>query len=359
MSKQDKIVGLNKSKKVVFHFLNTGNYSGAENVVINIANMVDNYEHVYVSPDGKINEILKGNNIRHISIKKLSLKSFYFVIKKYEPDIVHLHDFKASIIGGFLHNHIRRYGGRIVSQIHKNDKRMAKWSMISVLYGSVLNCFDRVVVVSESVVNEYIFRNKLKNKSIVVSNIVDYHKMLCFSKKNNPKSFDIVYVARMSDEKGPMRFLDIIDSVNQKRAVTVVWIGDGQLKEQIEAIIKTKHLDKVIKLIGFQSNPYPFIRKSKIAILTSKFEGFGLSALEAQLMGNPVVATNVGGLSNIINSETGLLTNDNTAFVNEIVKLLENKNYYKMKHEAALKHSQVVNDIDEFIRVFTQIYEVG
>lgn len=258
-----------------------------------------------------------------------------------------------------MHNHIRRYGGRIVSQIHKNDKRMAKWSMISVLYGSVLNCFDRVVVVSESVVNEYIFRNKLKNKSIVVSNIVDYHKMLCFSKKNNPKSFDIVYVARMSDEKGPMRFLDIIDSVNQKRAVTVVWIGDGQLKEQIEAIIKTKHLDKVIKLIGFQSNPYPFIRKSKIAILTSKFEGFGLSALEAQLMGNPVVATNVGGLSNIINSETGLLTNDNTAFVNEIVKLLENKNYYKMKHEAALKHSQVVNDIDEFIRVFTQIYEVG
>lgn len=347
----------NKNKKRVFHFLNTGNYSGAENVVVNIAQLVNNYNHVYVSPDGAINEILSNNNISHISIPKLSFLNYLHIVSKYKPDIVHAHDFKASIIAGILSSKVTSYGGKVIAQLHKNDLRMTKLSVLSVVFCLILKRFSKVIVVSQSVVNEYIFKEKLKKKAVTVNNIVNFEKIKKESEVFDVDDYDIVYVARMSDEKGPLKFLDIIEQVNKKRPVKVVWVGDGDMLNTVKHIISVKNLNNVIELAGFQSNPYPYIIAGKIAILTSKYEGFGLSALEAQLLGKPVVSTNVGGLGAILTKDTGLLTNSDDEFVDEIIRLLNNRQYYLFKQENAKKRSKKINDISKYIKKFNKIYE--
>ena len=354
---ENKNKNKNKNKKRVFHFLNTGNYSGAENVVVNIAQLVNNYDHVYVSPDGAINEILSNNNISHISISKLSFLNYLHIVNKYKPDIVHSHDFKASIIAGILSSKVTGYGGKVIAQLHKNDLRMTKLSVLSIVFCLILKRFSKVIVVSQSVVNEYIFKEKLKKKAVTVNNVVNFEKIKRESLRFVVDNYDIVYVARMSDEKGPLKFLDIIEQVNQRKAVKVVWVGDGGMLDIVKNTIELKHLKNVIQLAGFQSNPYPYITNSKIAILTSKYEGFGLSALEAQLLGKPVVSTNVGGIGAILTKDTGLLTNSDDEFVDEIIRLLNNQQYYLFKQENAKKRSKKINDISKYIKKFNKIYE--
>lgn len=344
-----------ESKKV-FHFLNTGSYSGAENVVVNIAQLVDNYEHVYVSPDGQITEILKRNNIKHISIPKLSFLTFSRIIRKYRPDIVQAHDFKASIIAGSLSNKVTRYGGKVISQLHKNDVRMSKISILSVVFLLLLKKFSKVIVVSQSVVDEYIFKNKLKDRAVVVNNIVNLENIQKESLAFDVKNYDIVYVARISDEKDPMRFVDIIEQVNLRKSIKVVWVGDGSMLNLVKKAISAKNLDNVIELVGFQSNPYPYIKAGKVALLTSKYEGFGLSALESQLLGKPVVSTDVGGIHAIVSDKSGLLTNDDNEFVNEVVKLLEDEQYYLEKQKHAKIRSMKINDIPGYVKKFQSIY---
>lgn len=345
-----------EDKKLVFHFLNTGNYSGAENVVVNIATLLSDYHHIYVSPDGPINDILIKNNIEHISIPKLSFMSYLHVINKYKPDIIHAHDFRASIIAGILGHSVKRYGGKIISQLHKNDMRMMHISIISMFFYLTLNQFSKIIVVSQSVINEYIFSEKLKKKAVVINNIVNFEKMKNDSLEFDVDHYDIVYVARMSDEKGPLRFIDIIEQVNKINPVTVTWVGDGDMFEIVKHKIEIKHLEHVIKLVGFQSNPYPYMRSSSISVMTSKYEGFGLSALESQLLGKPVVSTNVGGLSGILTSSTGLLTNDDSEFIDEIIRLLNDSEYYLFKKKNAQERSKQINDISGYIRKLNCIY---
>lgn len=345
-----------EDKKKVFHFLNTGNYSGAENVVVNIATLLGDYHHIYVSPDGPINEILIENNIDHISISKLSFISYLHIVNKYKPDIIHAHDFKASIIAGILANSVKRYGGKIISQLHKNDVRMTHISIVSILFCLLLNQFSKIIVVSQSVIDEYIFSSKLKKKAVVINNIVNYEKIKRDSLKFDIDNYDIVYVARMSDEKGPLKFIDIIERVNQRNPIKVIWVGDGNMLDIVKHEIEFKHLESVIKLVGFQTNPYPYIRAGKIAVMTSKYEGFGLSALEAQLLGKPVVSTNVGGLNAILTSSTGLLTNDDSEFIDEIIRLLNDDEYYLFKQKHAKERSNKINNISGYIRKLNFIY---
>ncbi|QEA50367.1 glycosyltransferase [Leuconostoc lactis] len=345
-----------ESKKI-FHFLNTGSYSGAENVVINITQLVDNYEHVYVSPDGQITEILKKNNIKHIPIPKLSFLTFSRIIRKYRPDIVQAHDFKASIIAGSLSSKVTRYGGKVISQIHKNDMRMSKISLLSVVFLLLLKSFSKVIVVSQAVVDEYIFKDKLKDRAVVINNIVNLENIQKESLAFDVDYHDIVYVARISDEKDPLRFVNIIEQVNLRKPIKVIWVGEGNMVDIVKKAISVKNLDNVIELVGFQSNPYPYIKAGKVALLTSKYEGFGLSVLESQLLEKPVVSTNVGGLHAIVSDKSGLLTNDDSEFVNEVVKLLEDEQYYLEKQKHAKIQSMKINDISGYVKKFKSIYE--
>ena len=83
----------------VIHVLNSNRYSGAENVAITIIKELNNeMDCLYACPRGPIEEILKKENIKYIPIKKLSIREINKVIKEYNPDIIHAHDFRASII---------------------------------------------------------------------------------------------------------------------------------------------------------------------------------------------------------------------------------------------------------------------
>ena len=85
-------------KKVIIHLINSISFSGLENVACDIIkNSSSDFKHIYVTQDGPIIDSLKEKNISYEIINKMSIKELKRVIKKYNVDIIHAHDFTAAI----------------------------------------------------------------------------------------------------------------------------------------------------------------------------------------------------------------------------------------------------------------------
>ena len=82
----------------VLHVLKSNRYSGAENIAITICANMQKYMCAYTSPIGPIDEKLKEQNIKYYPMKKFCVMELKRVVKEFEPDVIHAHDFSASVI---------------------------------------------------------------------------------------------------------------------------------------------------------------------------------------------------------------------------------------------------------------------
>ncbi len=345
--------------KKVFHFVNTNVLSGLENMVINISNIVDGYHHFYVSPDGPINDFLKTNGIDHISVDHISALTVRRVIKQYQPDIVQGHDVTASVSLSLNFLYCARKHIAIISEIHNNDPRMKRLGTRSFLFFLSAFAYDKIIVVSSAVRDEYIFKNFIKNKIIVIPNVIDPSRIqLLKDLETSSKDWDIAFLGRFVEQKDPLKFVKIIANIKAKIPnINSIMIGDGMLKPLVQREISKLNLEKNITLVGFKSNPFPILKNIKILLITSRYEGFGLVALEAMSLGKPVVSPRVGGLISIVDENSGFFASNINDFSSYATKLIQDKKLYNEMSRSALARSIVINNIDNFKKSFKEIYK--
>ena len=116
----------------VLHVLNTGSYSGAENVVITIINNLKSYENIqctYLSLNGDIKERLEKENIDYYPVEKLSIKNLKKAIKILNPDIIHAHDYTATLISSLCFTK-----AKIIAHIHNNSPWIKKEESIPMFF---------------------------------------------------------------------------------------------------------------------------------------------------------------------------------------------------------------------------------
>lgn len=341
-------------KKRVLHILNTGSYSGAENVVISIINNTkEEVDSVYLSKDGTIREILKENDIDFYPVTKISFKELRRAVKEIKPDVIHAHDFTAGIMSAMT-----IFNVPIINHLHNNSPWLQKIGLKSILYAVSTFRYKKILTVSDSVMDEFIFSNICKAKSEVIGNPIDIKKIVeKVENKNICEPYEIAFLGRLSPPKNPLFFLEIISELKKRMPnIQVRMIGDGELREEVESKIKELELEDNVKLLGFQRNPYEYLYQAKILCMPSVWEGFGLAAVEAIALGKPVVAAPVGGLVNIVDESCGKLCCEKMEYVNEITKLLTNVRYYKKKCEGAIVKVGVVNNITKYTQNIIDLY---
>ena len=143
----------------VLHVLNTNSYSGAENVAITIINHMPNVDCVYLSLNGSISDILQKNNIQYYPVDKLSIKSLKKAIKEIHPDIIHAHDYTASILCALCFPK-----AKIISHIHNNSPWIKSYGIYSWAYLLSSLFYKKILTVSNSIENEYVFGKLIRNK---------------------------------------------------------------------------------------------------------------------------------------------------------------------------------------------------
>lgn len=344
-----------KYQRNVLHIVNSNKYSGLEKVACDIiSNQNYEYNGIYVTKDGPIIETLKNRKIHYEIIKKVSIKEVRRVINKYHPDIIHAHDFTASVISAMCKKNIK-----LIEHLHNNCPWLKKFGLKSIafLYAGIKA--DKIITVSKSIENEFIFSRYLGKKIMCIGNPVNTIEILDKIKgKILKKKYDICCVARITEQKNPFRFIKVIKAlVQEDNKLKAVWVGDGELKDKMLKKISEEGLDENIKLVGFQNNPYIYMAQSKIFLLTSDWEGYGLVAVEALTLGLPCVVSNVGGLPNIVDASCGKLCTSGDDFIHEIQELFSDNNYYLTKSKNALKKSAELNNINEYIKKINSIYK--
>lgn len=343
-------------KKKIFFVLSTNGYSGAEAVNISIIeNLKEEFEFFWVSRNGEIVDILKEKNIKWIEIKELSLKEIKRVCKEYKPEVVHATDYKASVICSLIKKNFK-----LISHLHNNSPWLKKYSLYSFIFLLASLRFNKILTVSKSIESEYVFSKFIKNKIINVGNPVSREKILSQVNNNDyKKRYDICCIARVTKQKNPFKFIQIIKTIkHEKPDIKVLWIGAyGELKEECIKLCKKYDIFNNIDFLGFQKNPYKLLASSKIFVLTSDWEGYGLVAFEALTLGIPCVVSKVGGLVDIVDDTCGKLCNINKIEDYDIILEILNDNcLYQNLSKGAIEKSKKLDNIGKYIEIIRNLY---
>ena len=326
--------------------LSSSRFSGAENVVCQIINMFRNnteLEFVYCSCDGEIAKTLAEKNIAFAPMSDIDPKELKRVISEVKPDIIHAHDMRASFVAA-------RACGKIpmISHIHNNAFDARKITPKSVAYLYAAKKAKHIFWVSNSSLEGYIFRKSVAKKSDVLYNIIDvnelYQRMLSDSEEY---SYDIIYLGRLSYPKNPQRLMTVFSKVIAKKPdVKIAVVGTGELEAETKALAKEFGIEENIDFLGFRSNPSKILHSSKVMIMTSRWEGTPMCALEAMALKVPIISTPVDGLKDlVINGETGYLSDNDDELADRIVEVINNKELHERLsaniYEKALKYNDV------------------
>ena len=151
-------------------------------------------------------------------------------------------------------------------------------------------------------------------------------------KKLIKRKINIISIGRISQEKGFDVLIKAFKKID-KNKYDLYLIGDGKEREKILNLINKYQLQKNIKVIGFKSNIYPYLKKSDLLINPSYFEGFPNVVIEALSCGVPVICSKShGGIYEILNNEKY-----GDLFENGSIKDLENKINNFLKNPRKLK----------------------
>lgn len=345
------------AKKIkVLHLLSSNQFSGAENMVCQIINMFKNteIEMVYCSPNGKISSSLKERNVAFLPVKKSSLKEINRVVKAFNPDIIHAHDIRASIISSIVGKN-----SKIISHIHGNHENMRVSNAKTILYKYASRDFNKIFWVSKSSFRDYKYKKHIERKSSILPNILDIKelkKKLCKDTKEYP--YEIVYVGRMTYAKNPFRLIDVLELVIKKNpSIKIAIVGDGELSQSVKEYTIEKKIEKNIDFVGFLENPVKIIGSAKVMVLTSIYEGTPMCALEAMSLGVPIVSTPTDGLIDLIShGETGFISETNEALSEYILKIVNNELLKKEMSNSSFSKSFVLNDVENYKKKLMDVY---
>ncbi|WP_159439857.1 glycosyltransferase [Pontibacter lucknowensis] len=170
----------------------------------------------------------------------------------------------------------------------------------------------------------------------------------------------LVNIGSLVPEKNHAALLNIFEAIAQKDpAVFLIIIGDGPLRTELENEVSRLSCKNRILFAGYRNDVLQTLKHSTAFLMPSLIEGLPGVILEAMYCETPVIANNVGGISEVVNSQTGwLIDKGNTsAFINAVMEVLDGgeKVSYKIVNAHQLVISEYMNS--KIAMRFKEAYE--
>lgn len=227
-------------------------------------------------------------------------------LERLDIDIVHTHDFRSSV---WAYLATRKVGVPLVATCHgwiTNSLKAHVYKQLDVL---LLRRFDKVIAVSDLMVGYLKGRGipddrlcKVPNTLVTDDYVVDRSDMSFRDELLIPESTKIIAnIGRLSLEKGQDLLIDAISQLPPQHSdVVLVFVGIGPEKERLEAHAAARGIGEKTRFVGFRSDMSSVYNGVDLVVQSSVTEGMPNVVLESLLMETPIVATDVGGTSEII-----------------------------------------------------------
>jgi len=220
-------------------------------------------------------------------------------------------------------------------------------------------CFQNIVAVSKDIqkafVNQYRFP---EDKVIVIRNGIEISENIPMRKEKN--TFVIGSSGRLFPVKDYSLMVEVAREILKKtNGIRFELAGDGPERPKIEDLIKKNGLDGTFLLRGFVSDTTPFYSGLDLYINTSVHEGIPMSVLEAMSYGIPIIAPNVGGLTEIIeNGIQGFLVEGRDAedFAEKCIALYKNESLRRQMGLAAREKIMKKFSLENMVQQYYHLY---
>ena len=341
----------------VMHVLNSRIYSGAEKVVCQIIHAFQGeVEMVYCSPESDIvRKMVEGQGVTYLPMKTMSVSDLSRVIRKQKPDLIHAHDMRAGFFSALCCGKIP-----LVSHIHNNAYDARGLSPKTVGYLLAGFRAKHIFWVSQSSFDGYAFHKLFARKSSVLYNVIDTDEIYTkLSQDSNTYDYDLIYVGRLTYQKNPQRLLRLCARLKESKPdLKVAIVGTGELEEELKALCKELNLEDTVRFLGFQPNPIKMVACSKAMILTSRWEGTPMCALEAMALGTPVVSTPSDGMKDLLtDGVSGYLTESDEQMAADLLKIFTQPGHRQLLAENARKKFDSLNDGEAYKRAIRTAYQ--
>jgi len=238
------------------------------------------------------------------------------IIKTYRPHIIHTHTAKAGTLGrlaGVFYNLNHPFSPRRIKLIHTFHGHIFEGyfsrfqSKVFVLIERFLAFFTaRIITVSESVKRELVsLRIARKDKIEVIPLGLEIESFFDIPRRDEAV-FNVGIIGRLVPIKNHRLFLDAVAKVaadNPGLNLRFKIIGDGELREYLEEYAHKLNINKQVDFLGWQRDLANVYADLDIVALTSLNEGTPVSLIEAMAAGRGVVATDVGGVRDLLGAK--------------------------------------------------------
>ena len=195
--------------------------------------------------------------------------------------------------------------------------------------------------------------NELKDKCLVINNFIDTkdiisksHEKIDFKKNKNKKLF--VFVGRLDDSSKKLK--RAINLVKEISSIELLIVGDGPDRKMYEDFTKKCKVENRVTFVGSKENPYPYMNEADYVILTSDYEGFPVTYLEAITLNKNIITT--------------IETSDESIDMKDIAYIIpkkENEMVEKVKDILKEKNTKKSINIDKIqknkIKIFEELFD--
>jgi N-acetyl-alpha-D-glucosaminyl L-malate synthase BshA len=308
------------------------------------------------------------HSIKFKKIPLLGIMIFWikvlFTLKKIKPDIIHAQNLDMGV-GGVLAKLFLKIPYVVYG---RGTDVYSPWIFKKTISKIIIKNAGAAITLTEDMKKEM---TKIYSRDIsVIPNGLDINKFNNLSKENIRRSMNIsndekiiIFVGRLHPIKGVEYLIESMDFIRQNDVKTkLIIVGDGVGRKKLEKLVNKFDLSKNVLFVGIISNEDipKYLTLSDILVLPSLKEGFPNILLEAMASGLPIVATNVGGIPEIIkNGENGFLVEPKNpkAISEKVLSLFENNEIRRMiiekNREDAKKYNweNITEKLEEKYRV--------
>ena len=331
---------------------------GAQSVVLNLANQLCDQGHEVIvvagADDGKmwkmlhpkVTQVVCDSIQRSISPTKdlkavFSLRKLY---KKYKPDVVHLHSSKVGLLGRLAFPK-----KKVVYTVHGFDSIRLAFKVFLPLEKLMQDRCASIVGVSKHDVDTMAECGIVKNVSYIYNGIQRplFDNSLKWEFDSSQYKKIVLCIARLAAPKRSDLFMQMAERMPQ---YAFVWIGN-------EAPVENAPSN--VFFLGNIPGAAKYCQIADLFVLPSDYEGLPMGILEAMSFGLPVVASNVGGVSEIvINDQTGYaVQNTLEEFTGSISRILEDEKLYARMKQNAEERFEKELTAEEMLKGYLKIYK--
>ena len=230
----------------------------------------------------------------------------YFIREKYDVEVAFVEGFATKIISASNNSESKKVAW-IHCDMEKHPHADRRYKSLQE-HCEAYEQFDKIVCVSQTAKVSFEEKFFASEKICVQYNPVDSIDI----KAKTMESIDLVAnpmlqlgtVGRLEQPKGYVRLVKCLGELYRKGYQFAMWIiGEGTQRTQIEEYIVEQSLEDIVKLVGFQSNPYKYLGKCDAFVCSSYSEGFSTAATESLILGKPVFTVECSGMQELFGDE--------------------------------------------------------